>query len=153
MVKRTSTRPRLKFTGGGRGLAVHAGARLPADLVDNTGLTAALSVAMAGVKVRDRGHGRGRVPADAAVMIADGGERVCDVAALAGRPQLLGAVASTSTLWRTLEAAGCRVEEIKAARARIGGSMWSTSMPRWWSRTPTSRRLRGLAREASGSVR
>ena len=83
MVKHTGTRPRLKFTGGGRGLAVHAGSRLLADLADATGLTAALSEAMAGVNVRDRGHDRGRVLADAAVMIADGGERICDIAALA----------------------------------------------------------------------
>ena len=71
MVKFTDPRPRVEFTGGGRGLAVHAGARLPDDLADNTGLTAALSEAMAGVKVSDRGHGRGRAPADAAVMVAD----------------------------------------------------------------------------------
>ena len=73
MVKHTGTRPRLKFTGGGRGLAVHAGARLLCDLADRTGLTAALSEATAATKQRDRGHGRGRVLADAAVMIAGGG--------------------------------------------------------------------------------
>ena len=125
MVKRTVPRPRVKFTGGGRGLAVHAGARLLADLADRVGLTAELCEAMAGVKVRDRGHGRGRVLADAAVMIADGGERVCDVAALAGQPRLFGAVASTSTLWRTLEAAGGRVGEIKAARAAARARAWA----------------------------
>ena len=125
MVKCTGTRPRLKFTGGGRGLAVHAGARLLADLADNTGLTAALSEAMAGVKVRDRGHDRGRVLADAAVMVADGGEAICDIAALAGQPRLFGEVASTSTLWRTLEAAGGRVEEIKAARAAARAAAWA----------------------------
>ena len=125
MVKFTVPRPRVKFTGGGRGLAVHAGARLLADLADRVGLTAELSVAMDGTKVRDRGHDRGRVLADAAVMVADGGERVCDIAALAGQPRLFGAVASTSTLWRTLEAAGGRVEEIKAARAAARARAWA----------------------------
>ena len=83
MVKRTDLRPRVKFTGGGRGLAVHAGARLLADLADRVGLTAALSEAMAGVKVRARGHGRGRVLADAAVWAAgaDPGFYVVDIAA------------------------------------------------------------------------
>ena len=76
MVKRISTRPRVGFCGGGRGLAVHAGARLLADLADNVGLTAALSVAMAGSKQRGGGHDRGRVLADAAVMVADGGDAI-----------------------------------------------------------------------------
>ena len=83
MVKHTITRPRLEFMGRGRGLAVHAGARLLADLADRLGLTAALSGAMSGVKARDRGHDWGRVLADGAVMIADGGESICDIAALA----------------------------------------------------------------------
>ena len=125
MVEHTSTRPRLKFTGGGRGLAVHAGSRLLADLADATGLTAALSEAMDGTKVRQRGHDRGRVLADAAVMIADGGERICDIAALAGQPRLFGEVASPSTLCRTLEAAAGRVEQIKAARAQARAAAWA----------------------------
>ena len=125
MVKHTGTRPRLKFTGGGRGLAVHAGARLLADLADRTGLTAALSEATAATKQRDRGHGRGRVLADAAVMIADGGEAICDIAALAGQPRLFGEVASPATLWRALDAAGACVEQIKAARAQARAAAWA----------------------------
>ena len=125
MVKHTGCRPRLRFTGGGRGLAVHAGARLLADLADVTGLTAALSVAMDGTKVRQRGHGRGRVLADAAVMIADGGEAISDIAALAGQPGLFGEVASPATLWRTLDAAGARVEAVKAARAQARRRAWA----------------------------
>ena len=117
MVKHNGSRPRLGFTGGGRGLAVHAGTRLLVDLADDTGLTAALSEAMASTKVRDRGHDRGRVLVDAAVMIADGGEAVSDIAALGCQRGLFGEVASLSTLWRTLDAAGGRVEQIKAARA------------------------------------
>ncbi len=125
MVKHNGGRPRLRFTGGGRGLAVHAGARLLADLADNTGLTAALSEAMASTKVRDRGHDRGRVLADAAVMIADGGEAISDIAALGCQPGLFGEVASLSTLWRTLDAAGGRVEQIKAARATARRAVWA----------------------------
>jgi len=37
---------------------------------------------MAPTKVLDRGHDRGRVLVDAAVMIADGGEAISDIAAL-----------------------------------------------------------------------
>ena len=125
MVKRISTRPRVGFCGGGRGLAVHAGARLLADLADNVGLTAALSVAMAGSKQRGGGHDRGRVLADAAVMVADGGDAICDIAVLAGQPRLFGEVASPATLWRTLEAAGHRVEQLKAARAEARRRVWA----------------------------
>lgn len=125
MVKGISTRPRLGFCGGGRGLVCHAGARLLADLADNVGLTQALSVAMAPTKQRGRGHDRGRVLVDAAVMVADGGEAICDIAVLAGRPQLFGPVASPSTLWRALEAAGGRIEEIKAARAEARRRAWA----------------------------
>ena len=125
MVKHTGTRPRLEFTGGGRGLAVHAGARLLVDLADALGLTAALSEAMAGAKVRGRGHDRGRVLADAAVMIADGGEAICDIAAMACQPGLFGEVASAPTLWRALDAAGGRVEQIKTARAQARRRAWA----------------------------
>ena len=124
MVKRISTRPCVGFTGGGRGLASHAGARLLADLADNVGLTAVLSVAMAGSKQRGGGHDRGRVLADAAVMVADGGEAIGDIAVLAAQPRLFGEVASPSTLWRTLEAAGHRVEQLKAARAEARAAVW-----------------------------
>ena len=125
MVKRISVRPRLGFTGGRRGLASHVGARLLADLADNVGLTAALSGAMAQTKSRDRGHDRGRVLVDAAVMVADGGDAICDIAAMAAQPRLFGEVASPSTLWRTLEAAGGCVGQLKAARAEARGAVWA----------------------------
>ena len=126
MVEHVSVRPRVGFTGGGRGLASHAGARLLADLADNVGLTAALSVAMAGSKLRDRGHDRGRVLVDAAVMVADGGEAICDIAAMAAQPRLFGKVASPATLWRALAAAGeDRVGQLKAARAEARRRVWA----------------------------
>ena len=72
-VKGNRVRPRLKVTGGGKRLVNHAGTRLLADLAEVTGLTVALSVAMAPTKRRRRGHDRGGVLVDLAVMIADGG--------------------------------------------------------------------------------
>ena len=42
MVMYGGSRPRLRFVGGARGLAVHAGARLLADLADKTGSSAGL---------------------------------------------------------------------------------------------------------------
>ncbi|MCQ3813956.1 MAG: IS1380 family transposase [Acidimicrobiia bacterium] len=80
---------------------------------------------MASTKVRDRGHDRGRVLVDAAVMIADGGEAISDIAALGQQRGLFGEVASVSTLWRVLDVAGGRVEQIKTARASARRAVWA----------------------------
>jgi Transposase DDE domain group 1 len=114
-------------TTGGRGVVNHAGARLLADLADATGLTAALSVAMAPTKQRRRGHDRGEVLVDLAVMIADGGETISDLAVLRDQPSLFGEVASHATAWRTLEAVDeAALERIKTARAQARAAAWAT---------------------------
>jgi hypothetical protein len=125
-VKRNKRRPRLKVTTGGRGVVNHAGARLLADLADATGLTGALSAAMAPTKQRRRGHDRGEVLADLAVMIADGGETISDLAVLRDQPNLFGEVASHATAWRTLEAVDdAALERIKTARAQARAAAWA----------------------------
>jgi hypothetical protein len=126
MVKRNHRRPGLKITGGGTGIANHAGARLLADLADRVGLTAALSTAMAPTKQRRGGHDRGRVLVDVAVMIADGGDTISDVAVLRDQPGLFGEVASHATVWRTLQAVDdAALERIKTARAEARRRVWA----------------------------
>ena len=125
MVKRNRGRKRFRVTSGGRGLVNHAGARLLSDLADEVGLTAGLSAAMAPTKQRRGGHDRGRVLSDLAVMIADGGTRISDLAVLRDQPRLFDTVASTPTAWRTLEAIDDRVlPEIAAARAAARAEAW-----------------------------
>src|SRR5215207_9292892 len=125
MVKRNRRRPRLKITAGGRGLVNHAGARLLADLADAVGLTDGLSAAMAATKQRRRRHDRGQVLVDLAVMIADGGETISDLAVLRHQPALFGDVASHPTAWRTLEAIDdTALERIKTARAAARARAW-----------------------------
>jgi hypothetical protein len=68
----------------------HARARLLADLADATGLSAAMSEALAALRKRDRGHAPGRVAVDLAVMLADGGEAIADMAVLRNRSELFG---------------------------------------------------------------
>ena len=97
MVKRIRTRPRLLVTADGTHVVGHVGARLLSDLADATGLTEGLSAAMAPTKRRRRGHDRGHVFADVAVMIADGGDAISDLAVLRNQPELFGEVASTPT--------------------------------------------------------
>jgi hypothetical protein len=125
-VKRNRHRPRLKVTTGGKGVVNHAGARLLADLADVTGLTEALSVAMAPTKQRRRGHDRGEVLVDLAVMVADGGEAISDLATLRHQPELFGEVASNPTAWRALEAVDdAALARIKAARAKARAAAWA----------------------------
>jgi len=124
-MKRNATRPRLVVTGDGRNVVGHAGARMVCDLADVLGLTDGLSTAMAPTKQRRRGHDRGRVLVDLAVMLADGGETISDLAVLRDQPNLFGEVASLATAWRTLEAIDAEtLALIAAARAGARRAAW-----------------------------
>ena len=126
MVKRNRTRPRLKVSADGGNVVNHAGARLLSDLADETGLRGGLSRAMAATKQRRRGHDRGQVLVDLAVMIADGGDAISDLAVLRNQPDLFGEVASTPTAWRTLEAVdGDALDGIAVARAEARRRVWA----------------------------
>ena len=128
-MKRRRGRKRLKVTGGGRGLVNHAGARLLSDLADSIGLTVGLSAALAPTKQRRRGHDRGEVLRDLAVMIADGGTRISDLAVLRNQPRLFDEVASNPTAWRTLEAINAEMlERISVARAHARATAWDRGM-------------------------
>ena len=134
MVKRNRRRPLLKITAGGTGLTNHAGARLLADLADAVGLTDALSSAVTSTKQRRRGHDRGQVLVDLAVMVADGGETISDLATLRNQPRLFGESRrirrcgerwrrSTTTRWSESKRRGRRRGFERGRPARIPGSM------------------------------
>lgn len=71
----------LRVTADGTGVVSHVGAVLLRMLADRAGLTQAISGALAR-RGWWPGHDRGRVLVDLAVMIADGGEAICDIDAL-----------------------------------------------------------------------
>lgn len=96
-MKATGTRPKITVSADGRGVVGHAGARLLTDVADATGLTAAFGEALAPLRQRRGGHDPGRVAADLAVMIADGGEAIADLAVLRDQADLFGMVASDPT--------------------------------------------------------
>ncbi|TCM33817.1 DDE family transposase [Kribbella sp. VKM Ac-2568] len=102
-MQNTTTRPVVTVTADGRGVASHAGSRLLADLADVTGVPQAFSEALGGLRRRRSRHDPGRVLVDVAVMLADGGEAISDLAVLRDRPELFGAAASTATAWRVLD--------------------------------------------------
>lgn len=125
-MKSNPTRPRVKVTSDGRGVVAHAGARLLSDLADGVGLTEGLSAAMAPTKRRRRGHDRGGVLVDLAVAIADGAETISDLAVLRDQPELFGRVASTPTVWRTLDSVDDdALERIATARAEARAKAWA----------------------------
>jgi Transposase DDE domain group 1 len=84
-------------------LVSHAGTALIAQVAATVGLTGALSLRLAGIKQRRRGHDPGRVIRDLAVMLADGGECVADLGAVREQDALFGAVASDSTAFRMVD--------------------------------------------------
>jgi hypothetical protein len=66
------------------------------------------------------------VLADLAVMIADGGETISDLAVLRDQPALFGEVASHATAWRALDAVDdTALERIKTARAEARAVAWA----------------------------
>jgi hypothetical protein len=112
-------------SGDGVGVVAHAGSVALRLLADRTGLTNELSKAMARrsfVPV----HDRGRVLADVAVMLADGGEAIADIDVLRHQVGVLGPVASPPTVWRTLDAVTPgRLKKIVTARARVRRHVWT----------------------------
>jgi hypothetical protein len=116
-------------TTGGRGVVNHAGARLLCDLAEATGLADELSAVMATTKQRRRGHDRGQVLVDLAVMLADDGKTISDLRTLRNQPALFGEVASTPTAWRTLGAIDEAVlAAIGRARAKARAAAWAAGM-------------------------
>jgi Transposase DDE domain group 1 len=103
----------------------HVGTALLRMLADRAGLTSALSGALA-----RRGwwpqHDRGRVLADLAVMIADGGEAICDIDVLRHQGEVFGPVASPATCWRALDEVGVsQLRRIAKARAQARARVWA----------------------------
>src|SRR5439155_951445 len=78
-VKATKWRPVLKVTADGKGLATHAGSRLLAEMADRSGLTDALSEALAPMCKRRRRHDPGKVISDLVVTIAGGGDALAGI--------------------------------------------------------------------------
>src|SRR4051812_10204074 len=75
----------------GRGVVAHTGSVALRALADRTGLTTAVSSALARPGFEPVHH-RGRVLADSAVMIADGGRGMSDLAGVRGPGARFGAV-------------------------------------------------------------
>jgi hypothetical protein len=116
-VQATNWASRVEVTTDGTGVVGHAGAALLGELADRVGLTTALGWRGPGARRR---HPDAAVLGDLAVLLADGGDCLSDLAVLRDQPELFGPVASTPTAWRVIERVGADPDglaRLRAARA------------------------------------
>lgn len=124
-MKHITRRIRPSVTSDGDGIVNHAGSALVSEMADHLGLTAALSRAMAPTRQRQSSHDPGVVLRDLVVMLADGGNRLANLAVLRNQPDLFGKVASGPTAWRVLDSIGPeQLAAIRRARARTRAHAW-----------------------------
>jgi Transposase DDE domain group 1 len=124
-VQATNSSSRFEVTTDGAGVVSHAGAALLRELADRVGLTRALGWHQAGGRRR---HLDAAVLRDLAVILADGGDCLSDLAVLRDQPELFGPVASTPTAWRVIERIGKDpngLARLRAARAHARARAWA----------------------------
>jgi hypothetical protein len=123
-VQATNSPSRVEVTTDGTGVVGHAGAALLRELADRVGLTRALGWYQVGA----RRHPAAAVLRDLAVMLADGGDCLSDLAVLRDQPELFGPVASTPTAWRVIERVAHDPDglaRLRAARAHARARAWA----------------------------
>jgi len=107
---------RVRVIVGDWSTASMVGAHLLGEIADRTGLALGYSTAVPWSGERAPGHDRGRLLAQVAVMLAEGGRCVADMAALRDQPDLFGDVASGPTIWRAVQ----EVDSVVLAGLRRG---------------------------------
>ena len=116
---------RMEVVADADGLTGRVGSAAVLELADRLGLTAGLSVALAGrTRRRSRVDG-GAVVRDLVVMLVDGGDALTDLGVLRDQPDLFGHVCSDATAARVIDAIGAdELEAIRAARAAARARAW-----------------------------
>src|SRR5271165_150184 len=129
-VHRSRSVRRPAVTTDGKSLVSHAGTALLSELADRTGLTRAMSEAMADCGIAWNTHDPGVVLTHLAVSIADGADCLTDFEALSEQSQLFGDVASISTAWRAVKAtASLELRRIPKALAAARETVWTAAPP------------------------
>jgi hypothetical protein len=115
---------RVAVTLDGKGVASRVGSLLMAELADRLGLTSAFSTGFAPLVKRRRRRDPGVALTHLAVLLADGGDCLSDLAVLRHQPDLFGQVASDSTAYRLL-GSGWATDAIVEARKVARERAWS----------------------------
>jgi hypothetical protein len=126
-VQATKPPARFDITCDGDGIVGHAGAALLVELADRLGLTTALGWRAGRTQSSRHRYGAGAVLRDLAVLLADGGDCLSDLAVLRNQPELFGEVASTATAWRVIEQVAGDPDGLaglRAARAHARAAAW-----------------------------
>jgi hypothetical protein len=128
-LRRQATKPRARFdvTCDGDGIAGHVGAALLMELADRLGLTRALGWRAGRTQTSRHRHDAGAVLRNLAVLLADGGDCLSDLAVLREQPELFGPIASTPTAWRVVERVACDPDGLaglRTARAHARAAAW-----------------------------
>ena len=118
---------RVKVSADGAGLVSRPGALLLRELTVDTGLAAGWTEALLDTyKAFPTRHAPGRVLADLAVMIADGGDALTHLATLRDQAKLFGAVASEPTAWRAVDRVdAAHLDRMRAVRAAARERAWA----------------------------
>lgn len=113
--------------GGGDQVVAHVGLHALGSLADRLGLGESLSARIpAGARLPL--HDRGTVLVQTMLMLAGGGEACSDIERLRSQPTLFGAVASDSTLYRTVRSIDAEtLTGLWEATADARGEMWRRS--------------------------
>jgi len=126
-VKRGGRDVKVEVRADGAGLVSHAGSALIAETADRLGLTSALDRELEDLFEREPQHSPGRVIRDLAVMLADGGDALCDLGTVRDQEALFGPVASDSTAYRLIERIAREpdgLERLGSARAEARARAW-----------------------------
>jgi hypothetical protein len=78
-VQRIASFPRVRVSADGRGVCSHVGSRLLAEVAAAAGVGESLEEVVGARRQRRSAHAPGRVLADLAVMLADGGVAIGDL--------------------------------------------------------------------------
>ena len=115
----------VSVEGGGTQVVAHAGLHALGRFADRIGLGPTLSIAIPWSGERAPLHDRGTVLTHAMLMLAGGGEACSDIEFLAWQPRLFGAVASDSTLYRTMRAiTPCVLADLTTQAAVTRAQVW-----------------------------
>ena len=126
-MKRNRRFRRFRVSPDGEGLVSRAGAALLRELTVDTGLADGWTNALLDTyKAVPAVHEPGRVLADLAVVIADGGDALAHLATLRDQDKLFGTVASDATAWRCLERVDdAHLARLQAVRAAARERAWA----------------------------
>jgi hypothetical protein len=126
-VNANSTVP-VVVVGGGDQVVAHVGLHALGSLADRLGVGELLSARIPLGGVRLPLHDRGKVLVQAMLMLAGGGEACSDIERLRSQPVLFGAVASDSTLYRTIRSLDAEtLTGLWDAMAGARGEVWRRS--------------------------